>query len=168
MIYLLDANVLIDADEGPYPITRFRVFWNWLAHKVASGEVRVPIEIFEEIRTNRGDPLHDWMHLDPTHSLIFDLPVVDPALVREVTVRGYARDLTEDEVPNLGRDPFLIAHGLVDRTGRCVVTNEGSKPSRQRANRHVPDVCADFGVRCINLFRLVRDLDFSTDWQPDP
>ncbi len=168
MIYLLDANVLIDADDGPYPIDRFPVFWNWLAYKVETGQVRVPIEIFEEIRTRRGDPLHDWLHLDPTHPAIISLPDVNPELVRAVTVRGYAPDLTEDEIPNLGRDPFLIAHALADRDGRCVVTNEGSKPGRQRAKRHVPDVCADLGVRCINLFRLVRDLDFSTDWQPVP
>ena len=166
MLYLLDASVLIDADEGPYPIARFPVFWDWLAYQIATGTVRMPIEIFEEVKGKRGDPLHDWMHLDPKlSSMMIDLPDVQPDLVQLVTAQGYAPDLTEDEIPNLGRDPFLIAHCLADPMGRCVVTNEGSKPTKQRANRRIPDVCDGLSVRCINLFRLVRELDFSTTWR---
>ena len=65
MLYLLDASVLIDADEGLYPIARFPVFWDWLAYQAAAGAVRMPIEIFEKVKGKRGDPLHDWMRLDP-------------------------------------------------------------------------------------------------------
>lgn len=166
MLYLLDANVLIDADEGAYPIRQFGIFWEWLAHQAVIGRVRVPIEIYEEISGKRGGLLFDWLHAEGTAGHLIDLPPVSVDLVRTATASGYASDLTDDELPSLGRDPFLIAHCLADRASRCLVTNEGSKPSKTRANRHIPDVCADLGVRCINLFRLVRELDFSTDWRP--
>jgi hypothetical protein len=80
--------------------------------------------------------------------------------------QGYAEDLTDDEVEKIGRDPFLIAHALVSPQDRCVVTTEASKPSSQRANRHVPDVCSQFGLTCVDTFELVRQLDFRTGWNP--
>lgn len=32
MLYLLDANVLIDANRDYYPISRVPEFWDWLVH----------------------------------------------------------------------------------------------------------------------------------------
>lgn len=89
---------------------------------------------------------------------------VDVDLVSKAINDGYAPDLTDDEVEKIGRDPFLVAYGLADLGQRCVVTTEVSKPRRSRANRHLPDVCADFGVPCRNTFQFVQDLDFSTSW----
>lgn len=67
-------------------------------------------------------------------------------LVGDVTERGYAADLTDDEIEKIGRDPFLIAYALADVQNRCVVTTERPRPSRTRANRHLPDVGSEFGV----------------------
>ena len=38
MLYLLDSNVLIDANRDYYPIERVPEFWDWL---VAMGELGV-------------------------------------------------------------------------------------------------------------------------------
>ena len=41
----------------------------------------------------------------------------------------------------LGETRFSSRYALADTHGRrTVVTTEGSKPSRKRANRHLPDV----------------------------
>ncbi len=77
-----------------------------------------------------------------------------------VTEQGYAPDLDDAEIQKVGRDPFLIAYAFVNPIERVVVTTEHSKPSRLRANRHLPDVSHDFGVRCLNTFELIRELDF--------
>jgi Domain of unknown function (DUF4411) len=90
--------------------------------------------------------------------------VVDIDLVSRVVEQGYAPDLTDDEVEKIGRDPFLISYALAASDQRCIVTTEVSKPSRSRANRHVPDVCMTMGVQCIDSFQLLRDLDFRTSW----
>ena len=86
-------------------------------------------------------------------------------LVSQVVDRGYGPDLTDDEVSKLGCDPFLIAYALSDVSIRCVVTTERSKPKRQRANRHVPDVCGDLDIAWEDTFGFLRALDFRTDWK---
>ena len=49
MLYLLDANVLIDANRDYYPIERIPEFWEWLLSLSTSGQVKIPQETFEEI-----------------------------------------------------------------------------------------------------------------------
>ena len=70
----------------------------------------------------------------------------------------------DDELKTIGRDPFLISYALRELQDRCIVTTESSKPSRQGANRHIPDVCKDFNIRCINNFQMIKAMDFSTSW----
>lgn len=47
MFYLLDANVLIDANRDYYPLGRVPEFWDWLRHQGHLGNAAVPFEIFE-------------------------------------------------------------------------------------------------------------------------
>lgn len=161
MLYLLDANVLIDANRDYYPLERVPEFWNWLHHAAAAGNLKVPREIYDEITAGNGD-LVDWLKQSYIkQNLIFDEDP-EPDLVDRVVSRGYAADLSDLEVNKLGRDPFLIAYALAKPDERWVITNEASKPNRQRANRHIPDVCKTLHVNCDNTFALIRMLDFHT------
>jgi len=92
------------------------------------------------------------------------LSQVDPSLVARVINEGYAPDLSDDEIVQIGRDPFLIAYALASPATRCVVTTEVSAPSKQRQNRRIPDVCASMGVVCCNTFVMMRTLGFKTGW----
>ena len=49
MLYLLDANVLIEANRDYYPIDRVPEFWDWLIAVGESVRVKVPLEIYEEV-----------------------------------------------------------------------------------------------------------------------
>lgn len=95
--------------------------------------------------------------------MLFD-EAVDSALVQKVVSDGYAQDLRDDEVEKIGRDPFLIAYALADSTHRTVVTTEVSKPTTQRSNRKIPDVCQSLGVLSCGPFVLNRILGFKTGW----
>lgn len=166
MLYLLDANVLIDANRDYYPIERVPEFWDWLAAMGKKGLVKVPQEIFEEIVSPppaRYDALVDW--LGNHREVLLLNETVREDLVARVTEEGYASDLTDVEIDEIGRDPFLIAYAFADVVNRCVVSNENSKPSRQRANRHVPDLCDGLHVVCCSTFAFIRELDFRTDWR---
>jgi len=163
LIYLLDTNVLIDANRDYYPIRRVSEFWEWLEYMGKKGSVKIPIEIYEEIKEG-SDDLSIWAKKPSVESALLLIEEADVALVSYVIERGYANDLTEVEVERLGRDPFLIAYALQDINNRCVVTTEVSKPKSQRANRHIPDVCGTLNIPCCNTFRLISDLDFSTKW----
>lgn len=164
MLYLIDANVLIDAHRDYYPLDRVPEFWDWLLYHAETGAIKLPIEIYEEIVDGEG-PLVDWLETIEVRTAIVLQADVDPAIVSAAVATGYAGDLTDDEVLKVGRDPFLVAHAMADVGTRCVVTTEVSKPSKQRANRKLPDVCADNGVDCCNTFELTRRLDFSTRWR---
>ena len=170
MLYLLDANVLIEADRDYYPIERIPEFWEWLGVMAELGRVKVPEEMFEEVvvpRPSSPDPLVDWSNAN-RESLVLDESVL-VELVDRVTREGYADDLTDDDLLKVGRDPFIIAYALAgDHRGRTVVTTEVSRPSAKRANRHLPDVCGHFCVSCINTFTLIQNLDFRTDWRTRP
>ena len=99
MLYLLDANVLIDANRDYYPIERVPQFWSWLLEMARLGRVKMPQEIFEEITTPRPggqDPLVDWL-VNHRDALVLD-EMVDVELVGRVTYDGYADNLTDDEI----------------------------------------------------------------------
>jgi hypothetical protein len=166
MLYLLDANVLITANGSYYPIDQVPEFWSWVHHQATSNRIKIPREIMEEIKAGRKeeDLLLDWISdADIEAALLLD-EVVDTMLVQHIVTDGYAPDLHDDEVEKIGRDPFLIAYALADQANRTVVTTEVSRPSTQRHNRKVPDVCQSLGVASCGPFALNRALGFRTGW----
>jgi hypothetical protein len=164
LLYLLDADTLITGDHLAYPLRRFPIFWEWLRHQGSLGSVKIPTEQYEEITGGRGE-LVDWLRVDEHRVALLLAEEADLNTVARVTLDGYG-DLNENEIEQVGRDPFLISYGLVDLGERTVVSFEVSAPAKLRANRKVPDVCRHFGVPCCNLYELIRALDFTTDWRP--
>ena len=83
MLYLLDANVLITANSQYYPIDQVPEFWTWLQHQAASGFVKIPLEIMEEIKEGRrdNDPLIEWITRDDIHDVLLFQENVDAVLV---------------------------------------------------------------------------------------
>ncbi|HEX6288553.1 MAG TPA: DUF4411 family protein [Herpetosiphonaceae bacterium] len=165
MLYLLDANVLITAHNSYYAIDSIPEFWGWLVHMGQTNQVKIPIEVIEEIQDGtKNDLLYDWIR-DQTHLDALTLnEEVDVAQLQRVISQGYAPDLTDDEIELIGRDPFLVAYALAG-PDRCVVTTEVSKPSKKRQNRKLPDVCNDFTVQWCNTFTFIRHLGFRTSWR---
>jgi hypothetical protein len=164
LIYLLDANTLIDANRDYYGIGQVDEYWDWLIHHGDEGKVKIPLEVYEEVKAGT-DVLADWMKDQVTADALRLEEDVDVSLVQQVIEMGYAADLTDIEVEKIGRDPFLIAYALADAGQRTVVTTENSKPSTQRANRKVPDVCDQFSVNCCNAFQFGKTLNFTTRWK---
>ena len=170
MLYLLDANTLIDAKRDYYPISRVPEFWDWIIFQGQQGIIKIPIEVYEEFSDTKDkdgekDELAIWAeHIEIRNSLLLD-EEAEQDLVARITYGGYVANPTDDELEKIGRDPFLLSYALKDINNRCIVTTESSKPSRTGANRHIPDVCKDFKIRCINNFQMIRELNFSTDWK---
>lgn len=167
MIYLLDASTLITANALYYPVERVPEFWDWLGHHAMQGTVKLPIEIYEEVTDGpddeERDQLYAWLQSIERDRIV--LPgESDPELITKV-LATYAPDLLDTEVEQIGRDPFLIAAALADPAERVVVTAEVSAPKKIRHNRRIPDVCRDLGIRCIDVFALNREMNFSTSWR---
>lgn len=169
MLYLIDANVLITAHNTYYPIDRVPEFWDWLLHQAAAGVVKMPLEVYEEVMEGTGDAEKDrllaWLKGEGVKDALVLPETADIIIVQAVLAGGYAPDLDDVELQEVGRDPFLIAHALAATHERTVVSNEGSKPSRRRANRKIPDVCKNLGVACCNTFAMLKALDWRTGWK---
>lgn len=168
-LFLLDANVLITANRDYYSMDMVPEFWEWLLHMAKTGYVKMPIETLEEVRDGGGkvkkDALVDWLHEVDVYDNLLLSEDAEAALVSAVLARGYANDLTDTEIEQIGRDPFLVAYAVANASSRVVVSIEVSAPGKKRANRRVPDVCKDNNVRCCNTFSMLRTLGFHTGWQ---
>jgi hypothetical protein len=171
MLYLIDANVVITAHNLYYPIDVVPEFWSWLVYQAEKSVIKMPVEVFEEVRDGSTDEekdlLYGWISDEHNKSALQLDEEVNPDIVAEVVSSGYAPDLTDQELEQIGRDPFLIAYALAAKDERCVVTTETSASTKQRQNRKIPDVCATFGVECCDPFSMFKALKFSTAWKPE-
>lgn len=158
MLYLIDANTLIRANADYYPIDRIPQFWDWLIDCGNAGRVKIPNEIADEVTSGR-DEVADWLKESETKDALRLNERVDVSSLRHVVSNGYAPDLDATEMQKIGKDPFLIAYAL-GNSARRVVTKEVPKPTKQRANRKVPDVCDACGVTWLNDFSFYREADF--------
>jgi hypothetical protein len=166
MLYLIDANSIIDAKDLYYVIDRVPEFWEWLLYHGEGGRIKIPLENFDEISAgnDKNDPFYTWRKAPATAQALVLEEEVDILALQHVLDHGYGKNLTDEELITIGKDPFLIAAAF-DRNDRVVVTSEKSKPKAQRKNRKIPDVCGDLGVRCMTPFQLNIELDFKTSWR---
>ena len=158
MLYLLDANTLIRANADYYPIERIPQFWDWLIECGRAGLVKIPNEIADEVTAGRDD-VATWLKAEDAKNALRLGERVDVAALRHVVANGYAPDLDATEMQKIGKDPFLVAYAF-GKAARTVVTKEQPKPSKQRANRKVPDVCDVCQVPWLNDFGFYRAADF--------
>ena len=170
MLYMLDANTLIDAKRDYFQFDRVPEFWTWIQHQGELGNIKIPVEIYEEFEEAKRadgtrDDLSEWAsQVEVKRSLILDEDA-DIELLRHVVSNGYCDDPSDEEIQKMGKDPFLISYALKAPGARRIVTTEASKPSATRANKRVPDVCKSLGIISINNFQLIAYLDFRTNWR---
>jgi len=170
LLYLLDANTLIDAKRDYYPIGRVPEFWEWLVYHGQKENIKIPIEVYEEFSDTKDkdgnkDSLATWAEQGEVREALLLKEEAEQDLVARITYGGYVANPTDDELEKIGRDPFLLSYALKNLEKRCIVTTEASKPKREGANRHIPDVCNVFDIKCINNFELINKMNFSTSWK---
>lgn len=102
MLYLLDANVLIKAHNQYYPLHRFPEFWSWLGYQGECGNIKMPQETYDEVKSGGTDEdkdrLYAWVKDAATKAAILLDEEADPAAVAQVIDQGYAPDLNDDEI----------------------------------------------------------------------
>ena len=124
-----------------------------------AGTIKIPLEIYDEVAPSSG-MLPEWLRQSEVRAALVLQETANMTLVRRVLEVGYAPDLDDVEIEEIGKDPFLVAAAL-SAPGRFVVTREVSKRTQIRAKRKLPDVCEALGVPSMNDFALYRKLAFS-------
>ena len=94
MLYLLDANTLIDAKRDYYPIECIPEFWDWIVYKGKQNKIKIPIEVYEEFSDSKDkdgekDSLATWAEqIEVKDSLLFQ-EEVEQDLVARITYGGW-------------------------------------------------------------------------------
>ncbi|HHJ1159584.1 MULTISPECIES: DUF4411 family protein [Proteus] len=165
LLYLIDANIVIHANSFYYPLNRVPEFWEWILFHAQNNNVKLPTEIINEVKGGDKDEHAKWVHDKSNKSILQLNEDLNITNLNKVLREGYANDLTDIELEKIGQDPFLISYAMSSPHNRIIVSNETSSPSKIRANRKVPDVCKAMGVRCCNVYTMIRELDFRTNWK---
>ena len=89
-LYLIDANVLMTANNLYYGIDTVPEFWEWLAHNGAAGRIKIPLECYEEFLDGSTDEERDfaWVRDEQVRTAILLSEEVDTHLVQVVTSQG--------------------------------------------------------------------------------
>ena len=158
--YWIDADVLISAKNGTYPLnTRVaEVFWSILAGAFEEGTVKMTRRARKEVLSG-DDDLADW--LSRRRDLVTETPrEVQDFAKKEIGGYLYSKDQHNYLMRHINRfssgaDPWIIAHAKID--GGAIVTNEESEPKSRKPK--IPDVCSHFKVKCIHVHKLIKCLE---------
>jgi len=154
-MYLLDANVFIEAKNFYYSFDTFPGFWEWLDTEQARGNIASIQPICDELLKG-NDELAAWIKERKGSSWF--LPVDDDVTqqnLRQIAVWVMAqpyKDVAKQEFLS-GGDPWLIAKAKT--LGAAVVTQE-TFDAQARKKVKIPNVCRAFRVRYVNTFDLLR------------
>lgn len=162
-MYLVDANVLIEAKNRYYAFDIAPGFWAWLdrAHRkgLASSIDSVREELLrgdDELATWAGDRREFFRPLDQRATTHFG------ALTQWVTDQGYYRSAI-NSFTGKDADFQLIAYAM--EHGCTVATHERSKPNARRRVL-IPDVCIAMGVPTADTFEMMRATGASLHLEP--
>lgn len=156
-MYLLDANVFMEASRLYYAFDIAPGFWDWLRDDTLIDQVGSVVAIKDEITSGKGD-LVSWATALPATFWMAD----DDDVVRAMTeLAGWsndpARNFLQPAVDEFmsSADLRLIAHAMVhDAT---VVTREQPAPDARKKIK-IPDVCRAFDVDWVGSFDAYRHL----------
>lgn len=153
--YCLDANVLIQSWQKYYNPKFCPDYWKILVELGKNGKIFIPELVYEEI-VRTEDDLSKWLK----GSKIPINKISEPVTI--CLQKIYAADPTHKNLVDNTKarslaDPWVIAHALHENAS--VVTKE-EKVTALNSNRiKIPNVCDNMGIRWINDFQFIDELD---------
>lgn len=153
--YCLDANVLIQAWQKYYNPRFCPDYWNILIELGKQNKIFIPELVYEEI-TRTEDELSRWLKA----SKIPIKKITEPVTICLQKIYS-ANPVHKNLVDNInGRslaDPWVIAHSIFENA--IVVTKEEKITALNSKRIRIPNVCDNMGVRWINDFQFIDELD---------
>jgi predicted nuclease of predicted toxin-antitoxin system len=153
--YCLDANVFIQAKNGPYGFDIVPAFWNWLDQQASVGVIFSSTMVYEELYEGNDD-LADWVH-DRRNSGFF---VEHDANTQRIfqTIADY---INQNYPPHQAQlfldraDPWVIS--LAKAANAIVVTHEARVGDNSSVVK-IPNICQQFDVAYMNPYQMMREL----------
>ena len=155
--YWLDADTLITPYRQYYSFDKVPKFWEFLEQKAGTQIIASPLSVLEELKDGGLDQLCTWAI--PLEGKLFIAPNNDVQLMNTQVSdyiknnKKYHPQWVQDFLS--GADTWVIAHTKI-MGGRIVTFEELAGQNSKRVK--IPDVADHFGVKCINLFKMLDDL----------
>ncbi len=152
MLYLLDANVFIQAKNLHYGLDFCPAFWDWLIAANRGGIVSSIEKVGDEIDAG-VDELAAWAaQRGPAFFLKPDAKLL-PAL-GTVSTWASSQNYEPAAVSTFLQvaDYYLIAHALAH--GHSVVTHEVAAATVKRVK--IPNVCVGLGIKFMSPYEMLR------------
>jgi hypothetical protein len=156
-MYLLDANVFIQAKNSYYRFETFPTFWQWLDTAQDNTLLASIQPIYDELIRGR-DELADWTKARKEGNWF--LPVDDESTqqqLSEIAVWVMAQPFTSHAQDDFlrGGDPWLIAKAAT--LSATLVTLE-KLDLKSKRKIFIPNVCRHFRVPYVDTFDMLRQL----------
>jgi hypothetical protein len=158
--FLLDTNVFIQAHRKYYPFDVVPHFWIKLVELFDKGQIFSIDKVKNEIcsRTN-PDSLSSWCLNNLSKDFFLDSSsCIDmyAGIMRWLDLNQHYNDTAKQMFAKTDEaDPWLVAYAI--NFDFILVTEETSEPKR-KGKVKIPDVCIHFGVRCITMIEMFREL----------
>lgn len=154
-MYLLDANVFIQAKNTYYSFDVCPGFWNWIIQARAEGKIASITSVFQELRAG-NDYLKDWAS---EHQEIF-LPTekeenISVAL-QAVSTWVYNQNYHGSAISSFlsQADYYICAHALAG--GHTIITHEQPQPESKKRVL-IPDVCLGLKIQYQSIHSLLQN-----------
>lgn len=159
-MYLVDANVLIEAKNRYYAFDIAPGFWAWLdqAHQQS---LACSIETVRDELLDGNDELADWARANMAFFRAIDQGTTQHFgdLTNWATSRNFTPAALSEFTGN-NADYLLVAYAREHQ--HTVVTHERSQPNA-RARVLIPDACLAMGISTTDTFQMLRQTGAQLD-----
>lgn len=155
-MFLLDANVFINASRQYYAPSIAPQFWHWLESQHTDGKLRSIRQVLEEIDDGKEGHLTKWASTLPDTFWMEPCPKVPHSMVEIsnwVEDQSYRRAAL-DEFFKVA-DYYLVAQAHAQ--GLEIVTFEKPEPNSKKKVK-IPDVCRAFEIPVRDPFDVYQAL----------
>lgn len=162
MKYLIDANTFITPHRGYAPMDVAVTLWDKFKNMSAAGSILLLDKVQQELFIN-ADALHQWVDTNFSIASIVFFQDNQRAIANYGLISRWAASQNRSEQalrkflrPDAA-DIFLVAYAATDPTNYTVVSFESSNHNGSSEFK-LPDVCNQFGVKCIPFQDMFREL----------
>lgn len=164
MSYLIDSNVLITAHRFYYSFGICPGFWEGLLGSHEAGEI-VSLDRVKDELSQQGDALADWISKDGPTSFFEKSDGAD-VVTEFAAMMQWAQDANRFKPEALTEfasvaDAWLVAYAKVKSL--TLVTLETLRDPNVKKRVPIPNVCGEFGVKCVTTFEMLEELGMKFD-----
>ena len=165
-IYVLDANVFVQAHRRHYAFEICPGFWDCVIHHHQTGLLISIDRVRDEIAAGDADALETWAKHTAPKSLFAPTGVAVvagnfAAMVQWVQAQAQFTTEAKEQFAQVA-DGWLAAYAKT-HAHHVVVTHEEFNPDVKK-RVPLPNVCKQFGVEYIDTFTMLKELKARFNW----